>query len=104
MNPRPPRRNGLGLPQDYACDGCRVALAEREELQQIRDGIAFGPSEVRMPDLAGLVPDVQQQRRDCVRDRGTRASEHAFAAITLVFASTTLLNIYERPEGITRMT
>ena len=52
MNSRPALRIVFGLPQHLARDRRRVSLAEHEKLQQVRDGIAFGPSEVRVRDDA----------------------------------------------------
>ena len=68
VNPRPAHGIWLGLPEHLARDGRRVALAERQELQQVDDRIAFGPAEVRVRDLAGAIPDEQQQARDRVGD------------------------------------
>ena len=58
----------LGLAQHFARDRRRVAFAERQELQQVDDRVAFGPAEVGVRDLSGLVADVEQQRGDGVRE------------------------------------
>ena len=58
VNTRPLHRVGLGLAQDFAGHRRRVAFAEGEELQQISDGIAFGPAEVRVRDGPGFVADI----------------------------------------------
>ena len=58
VNTRPLHRVGLGLAQHFAGHRRRVAFAEGEELQQIGDGIAFGPAEVRVRDGPGFVADI----------------------------------------------
>ena len=80
VNPRPAQRIWLGLPQHLARDRRRVALAERQELQQVDDRVAFGPAEVGVRDLAGRVADVQQQAGDRVGDRRARAAQHVMPA------------------------
>src|SRR5262245_6867157 len=70
VDPRALPRVGLRLPEHFPGHGRGVAFAEREELQEIRDRVAFGPPEVCMRYLPRLVADEQQQRRDGVRDRG----------------------------------
>jgi adenosylcobinamide-phosphate synthase len=46
VNPGTPVRIVLTLPEDFAGDRCGIAFPKREELQQIRDGVALGPAEV----------------------------------------------------------
>ena len=55
VNPWPLQRVGLRLPEHFARDRRGVPLAERQELQQVGDRIPFGPAEVGVRDLAGLV-------------------------------------------------
>src|SRR5262245_30675702 len=80
MNSRPLVRVGLGLAQDLAADRGGVAFAEGEELEEIGDRVALGPSEVRVRNGAGAIAQVQQQSGDRVRNRGARAAEHAETA------------------------
>src|SRR6476469_5329712 len=75
MYPRPLERVRLRLAQDFASDGRRVALAERQELEEIGDRVPFSPAEIRVRDLAALVPDVKQERCDRVGDCGARAAK-----------------------------
>jgi len=51
MDPGTPIRISLGLPQHFARHRRGVPFAERQELQQIHDRVAFGPPEVRVRDL-----------------------------------------------------
>ena len=69
----------LGLPQDFARDRCGVPFAEHEKLQQVRDGIAFGQSEVRMGTRTCRVSQVEQQCRYCIGNRGTLAPQNPVA-------------------------
>src|SRR5215510_16016705 len=80
VHTRAPCGIGLELSEDLARHRRGVAFAEREELQQIGDRVAFGPSEVDMRDLTGLISDVDQQRRDRVWNRRTPREQHAVAA------------------------
>ena len=66
---RAPQRIRLGLAQHLARDRRRVAFAERQELHQVDERIAFGPAEVRVRDLSRLVADVQQQAGNRVGNR-----------------------------------
>ena len=52
---------GLRLSQDLPRHRCDVALAEGQELQQVRDRVPFGPPEIRMRWLARAIADEQQQ-------------------------------------------
>src|SRR5262249_51883388 len=60
VDARPAGRLGFGLTQYLATDRRRVALAEREEPQQVRDWIAFGPAEVGVRQRAGPVAQIEQ--------------------------------------------
>jgi len=80
VDTRPSQRVRLRLTEHFARDGRGVPFAEGEELQQIRDRVAFGPAEVRVRDLAGLIADVQQERGDRIRDRRTDGAQDVMAA------------------------
>ncbi len=80
VNARTLERVRLVLAQDFARDRRRVAFAERQELQQVDNRIAFGPPEVGVRDLPGLVADVDEERRDGVGDRRADAAQHAVLA------------------------
>src|SRR4029453_5971442 len=51
--------------------------SERQELQEIRDRIAFRPTEVGVRHLTGPIANVYQQRRDRIWDGGALAAQHA---------------------------
>src|SRR5262245_65380165 len=57
MYPRASQWIRLALTQHLSRHRRGVALAEREELQQIQERVALGPSEVRVRNLPGLVAD-----------------------------------------------
>ena len=70
----------FGLAQHLARDRRGVSFAERQELHQVDDRVAFGPAEVGVRQLAGRVADVEQQRGDRVRDGRARGAQDAIAA------------------------
>src|SRR5262245_29606964 len=80
MHTRPPQRIRLRLAQHLARHRRGVAFAERQEFQHVGDRVAFGPPEIHVRKMAGAIADVQQQRGDRVRDRGTLAAQHAIRA------------------------
>src|SRR5439155_11118999 len=67
--PWPAMRIVFSLPQHFARDRRRVALPERQELQQIRDGVALGPPEVHVRNPSRAIADVEQQRGNRVGNR-----------------------------------
>jgi hypothetical protein len=77
MHSGPAKRISLCLTQDFARHRRRISLSKCQELQQVRDRIAFRPTEVHMRDLAGSIADVKEQRRDRVRNRRALAAQHA---------------------------
>src|SRR5262245_27886421 len=80
VNSGPLVRIRFGLAEDLAADWSSVAFAEGEELEEIRDRVAFRPAEVGVRNRAGAIAEIQQQPGDGVGDRRTRASQHAVAA------------------------
>jgi hypothetical protein len=48
-------------------DWSRVAFAEEDELQHVPERVSFGPSEIDVGNLSGLVANVEQESRDRVR-------------------------------------
>ena len=62
----------FSLTQDFARHRGRVPLAERQELQQVRDRVAFRPSEVHVRDSVGPIANVEEERRDRVNAIVTR--------------------------------
>ena len=56
----------LGLPQNLACDGRRVALAEGDVLEEIEERVALAPSEVDVRYLAYLARLVECDRKQSV--------------------------------------
>jgi hypothetical protein len=58
VHPGPANRIRFRLSQNLAGHWGRVALSQRQELQQVRNRVAFGPSEVHMRDFAGAIADV----------------------------------------------
>ena len=77
VDARPALRVGFGLPQHFTRHRSGVAFPEREELQQVGDGISLGPAEVRVRKHARDVADMQEQGRDRVRHRRADAPEDA---------------------------
>ena len=69
------------LAQHFACDRRGVAFPEGQELQQVGNRIAFGPSEVDVRDVARAISDVQQERRDRVWNGRALAPQHAKAVL-----------------------
>ena len=65
--------------QHFAAHGRRVAFAEREELQQIRERIAFGPAEVRVRDAVRPIAQIEQQAGDRVGNGGAAAAQDVVA-------------------------
>ncbi len=80
MNARPQLRIGFRLAKHLPRDRRGVPFPERQKLQQISDGIALGPAEIRVRNLKCLVADEQQQRGDRVGNRGTPAAQHMVPA------------------------
>ena len=71
---------GFDLAQHLARDRRGIALAERQELQQVGNRVALGPPEVDVRDHAGLIADVEQQRRDRVGNRRALRAQNQVAA------------------------
>src|SRR5258706_8303056 len=80
MDPRTTKRVSLRLAEHFARDRRGVSLTKSQELQQIDDGVAFGPSEVRVGDLTGPVADVQKERGNCIGYRRTGRAKHVVPA------------------------
>ena len=73
VDARAPLGIRLELAQHLARDRRRIAFAEGEKLQEIGNRIPFRPSEVDVRDVAGLVPDVEQEGGNRIRNRRTLA-------------------------------
>ena len=58
VDSRAPKRIGFVLPENLAGYRRRIAFSERQELQQIRDRIAFRPTEVGVRHLTGPIANV----------------------------------------------
>ena len=71
---------GFGSSEHFAGDRGDLADAEEQEAEEVGGRVAFGPLEVDVRPLAGLVADVQQQRGERVGDGGALHGEHAVAA------------------------
>ena len=70
------RRSGIGsgLAKHLSGNKCRVAFAECEEPQQVRDRITFGPAKSGVRCGACAITEIEQNRRDGVRHGWTRVA------------------------------
>src|SRR5437588_6607 len=62
VHPGPAKRIVFRLPEHFARHRRGIAFAEGEELEKIRDRIAFRPSEVDVRNLSRAVANVEEQR------------------------------------------
>src|SRR6516225_702850 len=85
VHARAPERIRLGLTQHFAGDGCSIAFAERQELQQVGNRVSLRPSEIDVRYFARSIADIQQQRGDGVWNGGALTSQHAVGPDTRAF-------------------
>lgn len=69
-----------GFSEDFVGEGRGISFAEKEEAEDVRDRISFGPLEVDVRDTSGGALDVDEQRGDGIGDHGAACVEDTVLA------------------------